>query len=152
MNEWRQVTSRKDAGELNSTFGRFHDSCVREAHLWTAHFVNDELSMAVSGGLDSQLRIIVQRQFRDPASIELWFSEVVRFNWIPTADNYDSIIHSAEIRITERHEVEWMIDLLRPSSIPDLRAEVVVIAKHLQWRSFPSLGKKMVYNSGDYDA
>jgi hypothetical protein len=45
-----------------SRFGDFHDSCSKELHMWSEHFVDDNLSMHVSGGLDHKVRVLFQRQ------------------------------------------------------------------------------------------
>ena len=90
-------------------FGHFHDSCIREAHLWTGHWVSPTLSMACSGDLDTRIRFLIQRQFKNPSAIELQFEEVTRFNLVPTPENYDSIIYSATLLVQDKI-IFWSLD------------------------------------------
>ncbi|XER11090.1 hypothetical protein SATMO3_12600 [Sporomusa aerivorans] len=63
MNDgWKEVKTEHDIENLMRVFNRFHDSCLKELHLWTDHYVSPDLSMAVSGELDCKVRILVQRQ------------------------------------------------------------------------------------------
>ena len=101
MNEmnWKEIKTQADAEALMDLFGGFHDGCIREAHLWTDHYVAPDLSMMCPGKLDNRIRILVQRQFKNPAAIELLFEEVTRFNLAPTPDNCDSIIFEATLLV-----------------------------------------------------
>jgi len=92
---WKPLSSQADLDQLMSLFGGFHDSCVREAHIWTEHFVDSELRMSCSGDLDTRVRLLIQRQYRGPSAIELLFEQVVTFHLQPSPENYDSIIFGA---------------------------------------------------------
>lgn len=70
---WNALNSQSDLNALLQLFGRFHDGCLREAHIWTEHSVNSEMVMSVSGDLDTRVRLLIQRQWRDPSAIELLF-------------------------------------------------------------------------------
>jgi len=106
---WNIVQSNADAEELIDTFGGFHDACIKEAHLLTKHHVNENLSMSSDGELDTSIKFIVQRQFKNPSCIEMHFEEVTRFNLVPTEKNYNSVIYEASI-IIEDDEIWWLID------------------------------------------
>ena len=81
---WSVIKNQGDAASFMTLFGGFHDGCLREAHLWTGHWVPKDLSMTCSDSLDNCIRILVQRQFKDPFAIELLFGEVARFNLVPS--------------------------------------------------------------------
>ena len=81
---WNIIKDQGDADSLMALFGGFHDGCLREAHLWTGHWVSKDLSMTCSDSLDNCIRILVHRQFKDPFAIELLFGEVARFNFVPS--------------------------------------------------------------------
>ena len=76
MDRWISITSDNEAEQLLSLFGEFHDSCIREVHIWTKHFVSSDLAMATDSGLDTCAKFIVQRQFRDSSCIELQFEQI----------------------------------------------------------------------------
>ena len=62
-------------------FGNFHDSCVREVHVVTGHFVEEDLTMRVDWR--TTIHMLIQRQFRNPCAIELRFEEVVGLRMVP---------------------------------------------------------------------
>jgi hypothetical protein len=78
-----------------ANFGGFHDSCLREAHVWSEHYVHPDLKMHCSGNLDTRVRLLIQRQFKNPSAVELLFEQVTAFHLQPSAENYDSIIFEA---------------------------------------------------------
>jgi hypothetical protein len=51
--------------------------------MWTERYVDENLSMGMSPELDTNVRILFQRQFRDPSAIELLFEGVTQFHIIP---------------------------------------------------------------------
>ena len=83
-------------------FGSFHDGCIREAHVWTEHFVGTDLCMAGTGDLDTRVRLLIQRQCKAPSAIELLFEQVVTLHLQPSPENYDSIILGATMLCRDR--------------------------------------------------
>ena len=102
---WTDLVGPEDALHLMVEFGAFHDSCIREMHLWTGYSVNADLAMACPGHLDTNLRILVQRQSRSPSAIELLFEQVTRLNFVPYPENHLAIIFGATLL---RHEADWI--------------------------------------------
>ena len=78
--EWIEVNDSEDIENLLEKFGGFHDSCLKELFMWTDSYVDENLSMGVSAELDTNVRILFQRQFRDPSAIELLFEGVTQFH------------------------------------------------------------------------
>jgi hypothetical protein len=99
--EWRRVVSEADVEELLSAFGGFHDSCLREVHLWTEQYVSEDLSMTCPSHLDSHVRMLFQRQARPCCGLELMFHEVLGFRVAPSPENYDSTIFDATLTLTD---------------------------------------------------
>src|SRR5580704_1157240 len=95
MTTWSPITTQSDIGNLLNVFGGFHDGCLREAHVWTEHYVNSDLNMKCTGDLDTRIRLLIQRQFKEPSAIELFFEQVITFHLQSSAENYDSIIFDA---------------------------------------------------------
>jgi len=52
---WTRFESQADVDHLLYTFGGFHDACIREANLWTEHYVHPDLRMSCTGDLDTRL-------------------------------------------------------------------------------------------------
>ncbi len=131
---WKNVTTEESAKELMNVFGGFHDACIREAHLFSQHFVNDELTMNCTGDLDTSVQIVVHRQFRNPACIELLFEGVTRLNFVPSPDNYDSVIYEAKVGL-ENGEIYWSIDIVKPPSQCKANYDTWICSKSLKWRA-----------------
>ena len=53
--------------------------------------------MTVPGELDTNVKMLFQRQYSNPSAIELLFEGVTGIHIIPTPENYDSIIRDAII-------------------------------------------------------
>jgi hypothetical protein len=142
--EWRHVVTQADADALMDLFGGFHDGCIREAHLWTDHWVSQDLSMSCPGHLDNRIRFLIQRQFLDPSAIELLFDEVTRFNFVPSPENYDSIIYSATL-LVQGEVIFWSPDAPWRPDDPKRDDATWISARKLRWREVPWLGPDLRY-------
>ena len=149
--EWKEIKTQVDADDLMKIFGDFHDSCIREAHLWTDYWVSHELSMACSGHLDNKIRFLIQRQFDNPSAIELFFEQVTRFNLVPSPENYDSIILSATLLVRD-DSVFWSPEGDWSPEEPNRDKSTWVSAKELRWREVDWLGKDLRYGPGTLEA
>ena len=98
---WMSLDSTADLKRFLESVGALHDGCLKELYLWTGHYVAHDLSMAAPSSLDTNVRVIFQRQFRNLSAIELLFQEVVGVEVKPTPENYDSIIFSARFHLAD---------------------------------------------------
>lgn len=146
--EWKDVKTQADADALMEVFGDFHDSCIREAHLWTEHWVSPELYMSCAPHLDNKIRFLIQRQFKNPSAIELLFEEVTRFNLVPSPENRESIILAATL-LAQGGNVLWSPE---GDWDPDKASRdnyTWVSAKKLRWREVDWLGNELRYGPKD---
>jgi hypothetical protein len=146
--EWNEIKKQVDADDLMDFFGGFHDSCIREAHLWTAHYVNSNLSMSCAPSPDISIRMLIQRQFENPSAIELFFDFVTRFNLAAPPEKYDSIILGATLLVHNGSifwspEGDWRPDKANKDDY------TWISAKKLHWREVEWLGKKLWYGPRD---
>lgn len=148
---WNEITTQADADALLDLFGGFHDGCVREAHFWTDHYVAPDLGMSCPGNLDNRIRFLVQRQFRNPAAIELLFEEVTRFNLVPTPDNYDTIIEDATLLIRDG-VIYWSPEFNWSPDSPRRDEETWISANHLRWREVDWLGEELRYGPKEQES
>ncbi|NCO94082.1 MAG: hypothetical protein COZ06_31955 [Armatimonadetes bacterium CG_4_10_14_3_um_filter_66_18] len=142
--DWKDIETQADADAPMEVFGDFHDGCLREAHLWTDHWVSPELSISCAGNLDNRTRFLIQRQAENPSAIELLFDEVTRLNLVPTPESHDSVIHAATLLVRDRAiywspEGGWMPDRPREDEC------TWICAKRLRWREVNWLGEKLHY-------
>lgn len=144
---WIDVKNEENAKELMESFGHFHDSCIKEAHLWTEHRVHEDLSMSCSGDLDTSIKFVVQRQFKNPTCIELLFESVTRINIVPTPENYDQIIYEALIGV-EEGELFWAVDSQNNPSNLEPSEDTWIKSKRLKWRvADDKIGKELSYGN-----
>jgi hypothetical protein len=142
---WTKIETKDDIDQLLHAFGRFHDACLREAHIWTEHHVDEDMSMACPGNLDTHIRLLFQRQWRSPSAIELLFHQVVRFNLVPSPEGSDSIIFDATLLLQDGifYWAEWRD--WTPGSA-DRNAITWVAAKELLWRDASEwMGRQLRY-------
>ena len=131
--KWNEVSTQDSIDHLLDTFGGFHDACIREAHLTTKHWIDQNLSMHCTPDLDTSISFIVQRQFINPSCIEMKFDGVVHINWSPSPENYDSAIYDATVGF-ENSSIYWVIDTEDSPSRLDPKKNCWVLAKSLRWR------------------
>ena len=130
---WNSLTSQADADDLMKLFGGFHDGCLREAHVWVESFVDAGMSMSVASDLDTRIRLLIQRQWKDPSAIELLFESVITFHLQPSPENYDSIIYTAELFLRDGAFYWANVGGWTPES-PDRDEATWIAAKKLSWR------------------
>lgn len=145
---WSEIRTQADADALMKTFGGFHDGCIHEAHLWTGHWVGSDLSMACPANLDNCIRFLVQRQFRDPAAIELLFEEVTRFHLVPTPENYCTIIFGATLLVRDG-SIYWSPEPNWAVEASDRDESTWISARKLRWRPVDWLGETLRYGPQD---
>lgn len=90
---WQSLCTATQIEELMGLFGHFHDACVREIHVVTGHYVDQDLSMHVDWR--TTVHMLIQRQFVEPSAIELRFEEVVGLRVCPPPPDCVSIIFGA---------------------------------------------------------
>ena len=113
--------------------------------MWTDSYVDGNLSMGVSPELDTYVRILFQRQFRDPSAIELLFEGVTQFHIVPSPINFDSIIYDAKL-ILHKGLFYWADAYDWEPEDYSLHTNSWISAKSLKWRDASSwMGKQNRY-------
>ncbi|WP_339147191.1 MULTISPECIES: hypothetical protein [unclassified Sutcliffiella] len=143
--EWKELKDRNDIYNLLETFGEFHDSCLKELYMWTESYVDESLSMGMSTDLDTNVRILFQRQNDNPSAIELLFEGVTQFHIVPSPINYDPVIYEAKLILHEGY-FYWADDLDWEPNTYTQGANSWISAKNLKWRDVSSwMGKRNRY-------
>jgi hypothetical protein len=146
---WNHLFSKADTDSLLKVFGDFHDSCLREAHVWTEHWVGSDLHMHCSGELDTRVRLLIQRQFSPPSAIEILFEQVVTFHLQPSPHNYDSIILGATM-LFETDTFYWADAGGWSPEANDRDQATWIAAKKVSWRDASDLmGANLRYGIHD---
>ncbi|CRK82992.1 hypothetical protein BN000_02947 [Neobacillus massiliamazoniensis] len=140
--DWIKVKDSKDIENLLSKFGGFHDSCLKELYMWTESYVDKSLSMGISPELGTNVRILFQRQYRDPSAIELLFEGVTQFHIVPRPD---SIIYGAKLILHEGF-FYWADEYGWEPEDYILGTDNWLSAESLKWREVSSwMGKQNRY-------
>jgi hypothetical protein len=130
---WNEIKSQEDVEALLKAFDGFRNSCLREVHVWTDHWIRQDLSMYYPSGLNTRIRILFQRQVQSPSAIEILFEKVTHFNLAPTPEHYYPVIFGARMYMEDgivywANEEEWS-----PESAA-INLQTWVSAKEARWR------------------
>ena len=129
---WIELKEELKIKELLKDFGYFHDSCLKEMHMWTETYVEENLNMNAPGELDTNVKLLFQHQFKNPSVIELWFEGVTGIHILPTPENFASILFEAVI-VKKKDIYYWSDDIdFDPNQIEYNTSWIS--AKTLRWR------------------
>ena len=105
--------------------------------------------MSCPAHLDTRARLLVQRQWKDPSAIELLFEQIVTFHLQPSAENYDSIILSAETLCSDGTFYWADLGGWTPES-PTRDEATWIAAKKVSWRDASEwMGSDLRYGLGN---
>ena len=146
---WHELKEESDIKDLLERFDYFHDGCLREMHMWTGTYVDEDLSMTVPGGLDTNVKMLFQRQDSSPSAIELLFEGVTSIHIIPTPENQDSIILDAII-LKRNGYFYWADDSYFYPGKGMENSVSWIAAEKLKWREANDwMGKQNRYGNND---
>lgn len=150
ITKWFDLHNQNDLDQLMDSFGWFHDSCIKELFMWTEHYVNENLSMSTSANRDHRVRLLIQRQYRNPTAIELMFEEVTQIFIAPSPENSDSIIFEATF-IHKNGLFYWADDSnWYPEGQYNFADVNWISSKKVKWRDASDwIGKKLRYGPND---
>ena len=150
--EWQEIRTAAQAAAFMTRVNDFHDGCLREAHVWTGHWVGDDLAMAVDSGLDTHVRLLVQRQYRPLSAVELVFDEVTRFHVRPSLPDHDGIIYEATLHVAAG-QVYWADQAGWTPEAEDRDDATWVAGRRLRWRDASGwMGPQLRYGPPDATA
>ena len=102
---WNEIITQSDIDNLMKKYGHFHDSCVKEMKYLSGAFVDPDLSMYALS--DKRiLKILIQRQYREPTTIELEFSGLIKLSLPPYGDGLSSELFEA-VMFIEDEIIYW---------------------------------------------
>ena len=141
---WTAVTSQSDADHLLDVMRGFHDSCIREAHVWGGYFVAENRSMACPDTPDLRCRLLIQSQFSSVSAVELVFDGVSHL-CLTAPEGYDRIILKVALRV-EKDRIFWSPDRNVQEPGPESQFDTVILSKRLWWKELGNaLGPALRY-------
>lgn len=97
---WNEINNNEDLNHFMDLLYAFHDSCVKELKYISGAYVHENLSMHPINN-QRVLKIIIQRQFKDPSAIELEFIGLKYLKMFPNDENYTCEILDATMILKE---------------------------------------------------
>src|SRR5207253_7862249 len=109
---WKEIVTAEDIEELLKGYGNFHDSCLRDLHLSTREWVDEELTMSFDNKNVGTL--LFQRQYKINPVLELKFEGIDRLNFNPYGPEYSGLIYGATFTKVEglfywSDELNWEV-------------------------------------------
>lgn len=87
LDKYIEIKSDRDLNAFLELVGEFHDSIIKEIHSFNSGYVDSDLAMCF-GGFD--LRVLIQRQYKDISAVELLLGNVSEYHIIDSGDIYSA--------------------------------------------------------------
>ncbi|AOY76024.1 hypothetical protein [Clostridium formicaceticum] len=139
---WKVIESKSDVDYLNDIFGNFHDSYLKEMCFSSGSYIREDLSMYECNS--PVARFLFQRQWENPAVIEIEFRDVIQINIKPEEKDQFTDIVTAHLYF-DNNVFFWST---RDYEIHEDGKDnhTWIAAKFVQWRVRDEfLGSGMVY-------
>jgi hypothetical protein len=94
MDIWNEITTQEELDSFMKVVWSFHDSCLKEMRYVGGAFVRKNLNMLPINNRRN-LKVIIQRQFKDLSVIEMEFIGLKRLSLIPVDEEYTGEILDA---------------------------------------------------------
>lgn len=103
--KWNEISTPRDLETLMATFGRFHDSCIKELKYISGAFVSSDLNINPINSV-RKVRVIFQRQYKAPTAIEMEFLGLLNLNLSPVDENFTCELQGAAMFISS-DKIYW---------------------------------------------
>ncbi len=141
---WYEVKQQSDLTYFMDIMYGFHDSCIKEIKYLSGAFVNERLGMYPINDVRN-LRMIIQRQFKDIPMIEMEFSGLNHLYLVPNNEDFTCEILDATMLMKD--DCIYWCDCggISEKEIDDYGGTVVCAAQ-LRWRVLDQpMGKEELY-------
>jgi len=147
---WNEIKSQDDIDSFLEMYGWFHDGCIKELKYTSGAFVSKNLSMRPFDH-DHVLRIVFQRQYRDPSVIEMEFMRIKRLHLVPADLNYDCIIMDTTMLMKDNY-IYWCDEGNISENEIDDYGGTLIFAERVRWRTAEEfIGSDEVYRAVSSD-
>ena len=129
---WNKIEKEDDLNNFMNILKDFHDSCIKEFKYTSGAYVDKDLSMYPIND-KRKLRMIIQRQSRNPAVVEIEFSGLYQFNYYPVDENQTCEILEATMLL--KNECIYWCDCggLSENDFSSYEG-TMICAKRIRWR------------------
>lgn len=143
---WNEIMNEKDLTNFMDSLYRFHDSCIKELKYISGSYVREDLGMHPIND-QRVLKLIIQRQFKNPATIEMEFIGLKRLCMSPADENFTCEIFGATMILKDDciYWCDW--ENLSEDDLDDYNG-TLICASRVRWRPADEyIGPKEVYTT-----
>jgi len=144
---WNEIENEADIHRFMKLVGWFHDGCIKELRYTSGAFVAKTLSMHPFNS-ERTLRMIVQRQYRNPMAVEMEFKGLAKLSMFPADPNlYDCILLGATM-IKGDNCIYWCDSGNLSESELNSYEGTLICASKVRWRVADEyIGSEEVYRN-----
>ena len=144
---WKTINNESELKDFMQLMCNFHDSCIKEMRYLSGAYVQENLSMYPYNN-ERALKVIIQRQERNPCSIEMEFTGLLKMNlFLEDSDDYTCEIIGATM-IFARDRIYWCDDTDLSEADMERYKGTLICSKSVRWRETDKyIGKEEVYVS-----
>lgn len=143
---WNEITNENDLKSFMDMCGGFHDSCIKELKYISGAYVSEDLSMHPINDRRF-LKLIFQRQFKNPSAIEMEFIGLKYLKMYPNDENYTCEILDATMILKEDCIFWCDCGGLSEDDLKNYEGTLICAAK-VRWRAADEyIGPKEVFIS-----
>lgn len=143
---WNEINSQEELKSFMDMIYAFHDSCIKELKYISGAYVGESLSMHPVND-QRILRMIIQRQFKNPSVIELEFIGLKYLKLFPNDEEYTCEIFGATMILKEDYIIWCNYGGLSEDELDEFTG-TVICASQVRWRVVDEyIGSKEVYVS-----
>ena len=129
---WQEIKTEMELQTFMEKLHFFHDSCIKEIQYISGAYVNAELRMHAINDR-RLLRVLVQRQCAELATLELEFDGLKYMNLIPLDETYTCEILAAALYFQDGY-IYWCDKTADDAQDAGPFESILICAERLRWR------------------
>jgi hypothetical protein len=129
---WQEIKTEMELQTFMEKLHFFHDSCIKEIQYISGAYVNAELRMHAINDR-RLLRVLVQRQCAELATLELEFGGLKYMNLIPLDETYTCEILAAALYFQDGY-IYWCDKTADDTQDAGPFESILICAERLRWR------------------
>ena len=129
---WQEIKTEMELQTFMEKLHFFHDSCIKEIQYISGAYVNAELRMHAINDR-RLLRVLVQRQCAELATLELDFGGLKYMNLIPLDETYTCEILAAALYFQDGY-IYWCDKTADDTQDAGPFESILICAERLRWR------------------
>ena len=130
---WQEIKTEMEMQAFMEKLHFFHDSCIKEIQYISGAYVNAEFGMHAVND-KRLLRVLVQRQCAELATLELEFGGLKYMNLIPLDETYSCELLAAALYFQDGY-IYWCDKTAEDAQDAGSFESILICAERLRWRT-----------------